>query len=702
MRRPGAVLLICALLACGCRAGLVEFPWPRGEARAATVVRSTHVRDLLQGYRRTTSTVLVRKITSPTRANLDLAAHWANCMLRQPPGPSPDPGPARVPDRPQLFGGVLVAESMVSSLARTPLSETEKRRPMAFSPMVDFLARSKGGPGRGLMEAQAGVREEAWALRKRPGTYFQQISTAYLHRAAGGAQLWVKVEFEPWARLFEAMEDEDGGGHPEVYARIKAALPEGVIKRLEKDYLGRRLSTRQVHAWANELASYWYPSFNTDVVKLAGARSWPMASTEPAVVAALRGVKIAEPTVVIRGKPRGRPIYNVFVVPGVAPLDGPAAKGGGKTEGDQRDRWLEQLRIASVSPRLAQAREALERQLQEQGGWSAWVRRAAPLQSWIRMKLRKRPGRLKALQGEDGFLFYRNSLRYVVGGDIQAQPAGKNPLSTIVQFKDYLRARGVDFLLVPVPAKPEVFPDKLRGLRGYKPGKLPVLNPHGRKFLLELNRAGVEVVDLLPLYLKAREKRRASEEPLYQPQDTHWTDRGLRLAAAHVAARVRLYPWYPVLRRRAQKLTVQEVSFRRFGDLHSRLSTREQRGYKPAKLRGQQVLTPAGKLYEDDPQSPIIVLGDSFTGVYQRTYCRHAGVTAHLARELGHAVDLVMSYGGGPNVRRTLLTRGPQALKKKRLLIWLLAARDFYDYWEDWEPLSEPAGAPQKKPGRKR
>jgi alginate O-acetyltransferase complex protein AlgJ len=91
-----------------------------------------------------------------------------------------------------------------------------------------------------------------------------------------------------------------------------------------------------------------------------------------------------------------------------------------------------------------------------------------------------------------------------------------------------------------------------------------------------------------------------------------------------------------------------------------------------------------------DPDSPIVVLGDSFTGVFERTDCGSAGVSAHLARELRYPVDLVMSYGGGPNVRNTLLTWGEATLRRMRLVVWIFAARDLYNYWDDWEPLSAP------------
>ena len=100
----------------------------------------------------------------------------------------------------------------------------------------------------------------------------------------------------------------------------------------------------------------------------------------------------------------------------------------------------------------------------------------------------------------------------------------------------------IDFLLVPVPTKSEVYPDLLPGVKGL--AELEPINPYGRKFLLQLSTAGVEAVDLLPSYLQVR---KAEGIGLYQPQDTHWTDRGLRLAARMIGERVRrLRPLRPL------------------------------------------------------------------------------------------------------------------------------------------------------------
>ncbi len=106
-------------------------------------------------------------------------------------------------------------------------------------------------------------------------------------------------------------------------------------------------------------------------------------------------------------------------------------------------------------------------------------------------------------------------------------------------------------------------------------------------------------------------------------------------------------------------------------------------------LVGHQVVSADGAPYDDGPDSPIVVLGDSFTGVYELMDCEHAGVSAHIAKDIGYPVDLVMSYGGGPNVREKLLHRGVDKLKSKKLVIWMMTARDLFDHAEGWQPLDK-------------
>src|SRR5262249_25897044 len=140
--------------------------------------------------------------------------------------------------------------------------------------------------------------------------------------------------------------------------------------------------------------------------------------------------------------------------------------------------------------------------------------------------------------------------------------------------------------------KEEIFPDKLDPTGRAHVGQ--VVNPYSRKLLADLARGGVEVVDLLPEFLAARSRDKRGEEPLYQRQDTHWTDRGLRLAADLVAKRIKAYPWYAELATHGRRFRTRPAAFTRFGDLHSRLPEAEKARYKPESLHAQQVLADGG------------------------------------------------------------------------------------------------------------
>lgn len=641
---------------------------------------SSEVQTLTKRYDRRSSRVLVRRITRPTRANLDYAAYTANSLLYRTVASSVKPGQAKVPGQPkptgqaELFGGVVMTETLTSSLAGTPLSPAERARPLAFIPMVDYLVRHDAKRTRDLEKAQAAVRGETWGLKKRPTAFFQQITNLYLHRS--GSQVWVKIEFEPWADLFFGMPDEDQDDYPEVYGQLRPGLiPPELIAYLLKDYMGKLLSTEQIHTWANELAAHWSISYNTDVVKLDGYGIWPQ-DTEPEVKAAVDSLTGHSQTIAIRARPRKQTHYTIFVLPGIKPLTGKIVR--------TKAPLGQHLKQMPVTTLLEGPKRKLELELKQRGGgsWESYVTRMAPLHTKIREQLTQRSRQLQILKGSDGFLFYRRSLENVVRGDIQAQPAGKNPLLAIVNFKKYLAKLGVDFLLVPIPPKAEVFVDKLDGFK-VKTNQLPVLNPHGRKFLLDLIQAEVEVLDLLPTFLEARSMWNPGEEPLYIPQDRHWTDRGIRLAASLIVKRIQRYPWYLKLQPKARFLKLRRQTFSQRGDLYWHLPASKQSDYKPAELICHQVLYENGMPYEDNPNSPIVVLGDSYTGIFQRAYCRHAGITAHIAHGIGAPVDLEMSYADGPNIRNKLLRQGEPSLRSKRLVVWIFSARDFYSTWED-------------------
>jgi alginate O-acetyltransferase complex protein AlgJ len=670
-RERASALALVALAAC--HPGLARSPWAGSAARVPAA--HADVRTLNEGYSRETSGVLVRQIERPTRAALDWAAYHANFMIADPPPEGARP--KFKPDTSHPFEGLVETATLTGDVGKTPLTEAERARPLAFAPAVEYLAAHKVPGADALGDVAAAVRGEGWGSPAAPGVPAQTPTDLYVHEVGGGPELWVKIELAPWfvAATFKDAPDQDGDGVPELYGRIKAGLvaPDAAAA-LRGEYATHVLTPAEAKAWANQLSSYWYPSYNTDLVPPGAA--WPDAHTEADITKELGGRTFQAPTFVLRGKPAGKAVYDVFLVGGAA---APAATAAAAPS-------LLKLAPSKPSPETRAVATAVAAELAAHGGkWEAWQAEVAPLHEALRKRLGAMPAGSKALAGSDGFLFFKNGLDYVVGGDLGKQPAGKNPLPIIVEFQKMLASHGVDFLFVPVPTKEEIFPDKLDPAGRARVGQ--VVNPFSRKLLADLAAQGVEAVDLLPELLAARARDKRGEEPLYQRQDTHWTDRGLRLAAELVAKRIKAYPWYAELATHGRKFRTRPAAFTRFGDLHSRLPEAEKARYKPESLHAQQVLADGGQPYDDDADSPIVVLGDSFTGVYELTESEHAGVSAHVARDVAFPVDLVMSYGGGPNVRQKLMRRGVEGLQGKKLVVWMMTARDLYNYWEDWTPL---------------
>jgi hypothetical protein len=723
-------VLVLALALGACAHQAATPPWTLPAGPPSVPASHAEVSTVNRGYRRTSSQVLVRRVTRPTRANLDYAVYHANFMNAD---PEPEgavaarAGGTGELDTSHPFGGALERASLTADFAALPLSATERAHPLALAPLVELL-ESKHVPGADVLEDVASkVRAESWGLPGGPQIVRQTAVLAYLHevrpdeasppedpgaapRPPSAWEFWVDVELAPWFRDFATLPDAEaragtrGDGYRQVYGRIPAAalgpgptLP-ALLAFLRDDYAGRVLSPSEVKGWAHQLASYWYPSYNTDLVGSAGAPGvppavWPDADTEPAILSELAGQSFVAPAVVMRGKPEGKPVYNVLLVEGFdAASDAAAGAAAAPSAG------LKLARTAA-SPDPAPVVSAIERELARHGGtWSTWASEVEPLRALMQRKLAAIPREAKATAGSDGYLFFGQSLAYAVGGDLEKQKRPKNPVPAIIQFKKLLAEHGVDLLFVPVPTKEEIFPDEIgttpaeRAVGAHFVGQ--VVNPFERKFLLDLADKGVEVVDLLPAFLSSRSSAASptkgaaagtGEPALFQSQDTHWTNHGLELAARVVAERVRRYPWFPALAAHRRVYSTRAAPFSRHGDLHSRLPEADKARFAPESLVGDQVLTDGGAPYEDDPESPIVVLGDSFTGVYELMDCEHAGVSAHLAKDLGYPVDLVMSYGGGPNVRQKLLRRGVDALGTKKLVIWMMTARDLHDFWEGWQ-----------------
>lgn len=619
---------------------------------------------------RCSSRVMVRAVEHADRASLDLAAYDRNPLFHY-PLTTPLSAPAPVGSLQELdFGGALDAGTICNTLAETPLAEQERNHPLAWRPFTKYLAERDYDLAAPVLVAGADVSAERWG-NDELGRPLQQIALAWLH----GDELWVKVEFRPEVTWTPA-DDEDGDKYPEIYGRLSVALAPKLREAVVADYMGRELNAEEIEDYFYALCSDWYPSYQTYLLEPEQTRPWPNAETEPEVVAELQGQVLQSPTAVIRGMPYGETIYNVFVV---------AATSDGATEAEPAAATQ-----VSEQPRQTTAEQesggAWDEEVARWGGsWEAWDRSLKRFQTDVRALLQDVPDDVSGIVGRDGWLFFRGDLEYLLSGDLREQPEGKNPWPAIIDFREQLQARGVDLLIVIIPTKAEIYPEKLSE---HAPGpEGPWVTPWCRKLQGELAAAGVDVVDLLPAFMAERD---SGDEPLYMPQDTHWTNRGVQLAARLIARRVRRYPWFAEVGAAPGRYTVRPATCTRLGDIVGMLPEAERVRYRPMELTALQVVGPDGELYTDDPASPIVMLGDSFTGVFHFEDCKHAGLSAHLAKELGLPIDLIMAQGSGPRIRGRLARRGPDGLQGKRLVIWTMVARDLYNYWAGWDLIKLP------------
>jgi alginate O-acetyltransferase complex protein AlgJ len=82
-----------------------------------------------------------------------------------------------------------------------------------------------------------------------------------------------------------------------------------------------------------------------------------------------------------------------------------------------------------------------------------------------------------------------------------------------------------------------------------------------------------------------------------------------------------------------------------------------------------------------------MLIGDSFTGVFELVDCKAAGVGAHVSALTGITLDIVTSWGGGPLVRDKFYRARKNMLDKKRVVIYMMVARDLFNYSQLWQPM---------------
>lgn len=253
---------------------------------------------------------------------------------------------------------------------------------------------------------------------------------------------------------------------------------------------------------------------------------------------------------------------------------------------------------------------------------------------------------------------------------------------TILGFAEELERKGIDLLVVPVPPRSAVYPafwDPENTPIGARE-KPPLLDLALRRLYADLENSGVEIIDVLPAFLERRfvsldREGRPHEELLFRRQDHHWSPAGADLAARVVADRLRRFPWFSdaVRSMGEPRLRIAVEWSSNPGNIVVRLATR---GRLPPfitepELSPTRVVRIEGEEWTlDDRDSPVLVLGDSFTR-------RRHGFPDALLLHTGFRMDRVTVPGGlAPTQLQALRLRGG-GLEGKRVVVWVLDAASF-------------------------
>jgi hypothetical protein len=111
--------------------------------------------------------------------------------------------------------------------------------------------------------------------------------------------------------------------------------------------------------------------------------------------------------------------------------------------------------------------------------------------------------------------------------------------------------------------------------------------------------------------------------------------------------------------------------------------------FKVQQVVGHVVYDTTRTPFKDDfRKAKILILGDSFSRIYQTDSPVNAGWIAHFAKEVGRPVASIVSDGGASTLVREKLARKAGVLKGKKLLIWEFVERDLRFGAEGWKEVN--------------
>ncbi len=312
-------------------------------------------------------------------------------------------------------------------------------------------------------------------------------------------------------------------------------------------------------------------------------------------------------------------------------------------------------------------------------------------------------GSEEAYVGRDGWLFYRPDVDALA----MRPAAGNEAVEGIAAFASQLALRGIRLVVIPVPGKASIHPEKLaaRGEEFKSPPVAPTLTALAQgveaawksEKISDLSPAPV-VLD--PTLLLWNRKAQTGEDQFLRT-DSHWTPAAMRAVAESVAEL--LVPFANRAPRHKITAELREVSA--VGDTALMLELPPSSPLlAPQSVTVETISADDQGAWRPDRDSPVLVLGDSYTNIYSLKdlgWGSSAGFAEQLSAMLGTSVDKLARNDAGAKSAREML--GAEAgrnlgwLEGKKVVVWVMAAREFVR--GDWSPVSLASDATVKAKG---
>ncbi|MEJ6568577.1 MAG: hypothetical protein QNL80_06895 [Akkermansiaceae bacterium] len=320
----------------------------------------------------------------------------------------------------------------------------------------------------------------------------------------------------------------------------------------------------------------------------------------------------------------------------------------------------------------------------------------SPLCQWVQPKMQgwlaeMGEGGEEVMIGNDAWLFYRPSFNYLTARptpakqSIRTQKGYEAALLAVRDFSKHLRDRGIELVIVPVPPKLAVHPEKFVADRDKR-----IIETSGyQQWISQVEDEGVRVFDTAEALSSFLEQ---SEVPAFLQSDTHWRPESMEWCASKLAEYLETENLIKAPQTQEDYLTKKTTISGR-GDLWRMLRLKEDNTFvKAEEVPLNQVRTSAGMRWQPSRKSGVLLMGDSFCNIFslgEMDWGEGAGFAEHLGLKLRRPVDAILRNSDGAHATRQILAqelaRGTDRLEGKSVVVWEFAARELTEgRWIDY------------------